>query len=169
MKKTIIAALLICSQFAMAAGPKVERELSRAKAQEILASKEEKSKAKYIENIADLASRTGKVEGLSLKLKEALLKGDADLLMLVFKSIAKGDTASLKFIAEASRGVKSIAEASTLSKLTELENTGNFKAELADAIEKGSTLEEAMKIASTKIGKTGKDEITMEKIKDCII
>lgn len=171
MKHMILIALLAVSQFSMAAAGKAERELTRERAKEIMDSKDTASKEKYLSSLADMAGKAGKVNGLSLNIKKALLQGDADLLILVYKSIDKKDEATLKFIGEASAGVKTMKEASTLAKLAGMDEatTGKFKVELAKTIEEGKSLEEGMKIASAKIGKTGKDEITMEKIQECVL
>lgn len=168
MKMVLIAALLVVSQFATALPEVRERELSREKATEILASKEKSSKEKYLSKLADMAGEAGKVNGLSLNIKKALLQGDADLLMLVYKSITKKDEATLKFIGDASAGVKTTKEASALSKLATMTYTGNFKSEVSKEVENGKTLEQAIKAASKTIGKSGKEEITLEKILECL-
>ena len=169
MKKTVMMALvLMISNLAFAGPAKVERELTRDKATEIMGAKDTDSKEKYLSKLAVMAGEAGKINGLSGNIKKALLQGDADLLMLVYKSIAKKDEVQLKFIAEGSAGVKTVKDARGLSKLAEMTYTGNFKAEFLKAIEQGKSVEEATKDASKAIGKTGKDEITLEKILECI-
>lgn len=169
MKTMIVTALLVLSQMTLAAGAKVERELSREKAKQIMDSKETASKEKYLGDIARLAGTAGKVDGLSLNIKKALLQGDVDLLVLVYKATAKEDAATLKFIGEASGGVKTAKEANALSKLAEMSYTGNFKAEVLKEVEQGKSLSDAVKAASKTIGKTGKDEITLEKLLECLV
>ena len=167
-KSALIAIILVISNLAFAGPAKVERELTREKATEIMGAKDTASKEKYLSKLADMAGEAGKINGLSGNIKKALMQGDADLLMLVYKSIAKKDEAQLKFIAEVSAGVKTVDDARGLSKLAEMTYTGNFKAELLKSIENGKSVEEAIKDASKAIGKTGNDEITLKKILDCI-
>ena len=96
------------------------------------------------------------------------MQGDPDLLVVIYKAIDTKDEAKLKFIGESSAGVKTIKEASVLAKLADLTNTGNFKVELAKEIDNGKSLTDAIKEASKAIGKTGENEITLEKIMDCL-
>ncbi len=168
MKQIIIVALIAFAQFSMAAAPKAGRELTREKAKEIMEHKDTGSKDKYLTSIADMAGAAGHVNGLSLNIKKALLQGDPDLLVVIYKAIDTKDEAKLKFIGESSAGVKTVKEASVLAKLADLTNTGNFKSELAKEIENGKSLTDAIKEASKAIGKTGENEITLEKIMDCL-
>ena len=169
MKKMIMIAILVVSNFAIAAPAKVEREMSHARAKEITESKDQASKEKYISKMADLAGQTGNVNGLSLNIKKALLQGDPDLLILVYKSIAKKDEATLKFIAEASGGVKTATEAKAIAKLAEIPNAGSFRAEVTKEVEaNGKSITEAFKLASATLKKLGEKEITIEKILECL-
>jgi hypothetical protein len=169
MKSLIVIALIAMSQMSFAAGPKPERELSREKATQILESKDKASKEKYLSKISDMAGKAGGVGGLSENIKKALLQGDADLLITVYKAIDAKNESALKFIAEVSAGVKTTKEANALAKISDMSYTGNFKAELTKEIESGKSLTDAVKAASKSIGKTGKNEITIEKILECIV
>ncbi|MBC7467069.1 MAG: hypothetical protein H7256_13855 [Bdellovibrio sp.] len=166
MKRTLILALLVFSQFSFAGTAKVERELTREKAKEIMASKETESKEKYLGKIAEMAADAGSVKGLSLNIKKALLQGDADLLMTVYKATAKKDTATLKFIGETSAGVRTAKEAVAIANLAESgagEKQVQFRTELAKEVENGKSVEEALKAASKTLGYKGDKEITLEK------
>ena len=168
MKKMMMIAVLVIANFALAAPTKVEREMSPARAKEIMESKDQASKEKYISKIADLAGQAGNVNGLSLNIKKALLQGDADLLILVYKATAKKDEATLKFIAEASGGVKTATEAKAIAKLAEIANASSFRAEVTKQVENGKSITEAFKIASAALKKLGEKEITIEKILECL-
>lgn len=171
MKQIIIVAIIAFAQFSMAAAPKAGRELTREKAKEIMEHKDAASKDKYLTSIADMAGNAGHVNGLALNIKKALLQGDADLLVVIYKAIDTKDEAKLKFIGESSAGVKTVKDASTLAKLADLTFTGaeNFKAEVAKEIENGKSLKDAVKEASKAMGKTGENEITLEKIINCLV
>ncbi len=165
----MMIAILVISNFAFAAPTKAERELSPAKAKEIMETKDQAAKEKYLGKIADLAGQAGNVNGLSLNIKKALLQGDADLLILVYKATAKKDEATLKFIAEASGGVKTVTEARTIARLALMENAGSFRAELTKLVEGGKSITEAFPLASAALKKLGVNEITIEKILSCLV
>ena len=164
MKQLIIAALLVFSQISMAGQKEVKHDFTRETAKSILESKDLEKKEKYLSSIADSAGKAGHVQGLTENIKKALLQNNPDLLVLVYKSIEKQDEAVLRFIGDASAGVKTEKEAEVLAQLATLpEYAGKFKVELINAIENGSSVKDGMKTASKAIGKTGKDEITLEK------
>ena len=169
MKQIIMVALLVVAQFAVAAAPgEAKPEMNRERATKILESKDIDKKEKYISALSDAAAEVAAAKGNSLSIKKALLQGDADLLRLVFNAKEKRNAEMLSFIGDASAGVKTAKEASALAKIAEMNYTGNFKTELTKAVENGKSFEEAIKAASKAIGKTGKDEITLEKILDCL-
>ncbi|MBC7457130.1 MAG: hypothetical protein H7235_02545, partial [Bdellovibrionaceae bacterium] len=106
MNKLIMVALIAFAQFSFAA-PEVKREkLTTEKATEILVNKEKKENEVYIGTIADAAAKAGKVGAQSDSIKKALLQGDVDLFMTVYRAAEKGDAAKLKFIGTASAGVR---------------------------------------------------------------
>ena len=164
----IMVALLVVAQLAVAGPAEVKPEMNRERATKILESKDTVKKEKYISALSDAAAEVAAARGNSLSIKKALLQGDADLLRLVFNAKEKRNAEMLSFIGDASAGVKTTKEASALAKIDEMNYTGNFKTELTKAVENGKSLEEAIKAASKAIGKTGKDEITLEKILDCL-
>jgi len=168
MKQMIMVALLVVAQLAVAGPAEVKPEMNRERATKILESKDTVKKEKYISALSDAAAEVAAARGNSLSIKKALLQGDADLLRLVFNAKEKRNAEMLSFIGDASAGVKTTKEASALAKIAEMNYTGNFKTELTKAVENGKSLEEAIKAASKAIGKTGKDEITLEKILDCL-
>jgi hypothetical protein len=171
MKSVIIFALIAMSQMVLAlpaGNVEKAKEITIERANEIL-KKDPATRDKMLSTIADGVAKSANVGGLSENIKKALSQGDADFLVALSKAYNSKDEKAIKFIAEASAGVKTAKEAKALGQLSQMTYTGNFLAEVTKEVETGKTLTEAIKAASKTIGKTGKNEITIDKLLECIV
>jgi len=167
MKNVLATTLVILASTAALAAPGKAREaMTREKAVEYTSRMEKTGDKSYYKNLSTHVAKSLKIEGVEAKIERALTHGSEDMLMTVYEAAEKGKKEQIEYIADIAGGIKSKEDAQIAAVVSDLPTTGSqatFKAEFKSQIEKGETIETAVKLSAKKIGR--EKEITLEALK----